>query len=318
MACCRHHHRFDPRALVQALSAFPRWLSHPYLLLTLTTLFWAGNWVVGRGMRADVPPIALAFWRWVVALLCALPFAWPHLKHQWPEIRANWRILFLLGAIGTALYNALTYIGLQYTTATNGVLLNAFIPVAIMGLSWGVLGKRLSQREIMGIVLSFLGVTLIVSRGSWQTLLALELNRGDLWILASVLGWAVYTLLVPKRPARLHPTAFLVTIAAIGLLIMAPAYLWELASGRHIVWSTPAAIGIVYTGVFPAFLGYVLWNHAVTEVGGNTAGVFIHLMPVFGIILSALFLGEAPQSYHAAAIVLIVGGIAVATLARRH
>jgi drug/metabolite transporter (DMT)-like permease len=290
-----------------------RWRpDHPYLLLSATTLFWAGNWIVGRAFRDDVPPIALSFWRWIVALACVLPLAWREISRHRALIVRHWRVLTLLGALGTALYNALTYIGLQYTTATNGVLLNSFIPIVIVAIGWAVLGRRPGWPAAIGIAVSFAGVLTIVARGSPATLADLSLNVGDLWIIASVFGWAAYTLCLRLRPAELPPLATLACIAAAGLVLMVPALLVEwLVFGRS-VNPTPAALaGIVYTGVFPAFLGYVFWNRAVAEIGGEQAGLFIHLMPVFGVLLSSLFLGEHPQAFHFAGITLILAGIAL-------
>ncbi len=280
----------------------------PYLLLTLANLFWAGNWIVGRGMRADVPPIALSFWRWIIALACLLPLAWPYLKRDRALLLAGWRWLLLLGVLGTCLYNALTYLGLQQTEAVNGLLLNSFIPIVIVALAWIFQGKRLRTGEIVGIVASFCGVLAIVARGQPQNLLALTLNLGDIWILLSVVAWAVYTLLLPQRPAA-HPLAFLFAIALIGVVATLPVYLWEIAAGRHIVHSTGAWLAIAYAGVFPAFLGFVFWNKGVEQVGASRAGLFIHLMPAFGILLAGLFLGEALLGFHFVGIALIFGGI---------
>ena len=173
----------------------------PYLLLTLANLFWAGNWIVGRGMRADVPPIALSFWRWIIALACLLPLAWPYLRRDRAVLAAGWRWLALLGILGTCLYNALTYLGLQQTEAVNGLLLNSFIPVVIVALAWAFQGKRLRPIEALGVVASFAGVISIIARGDPRTLLLLTLNIGDVWILLSVVAWAVYTLLLPHRPS---------------------------------------------------------------------------------------------------------------------
>jgi drug/metabolite transporter (DMT)-like permease len=286
---------------------------HPYLLLALAALLWSGNWIVGRGFRHDVPPIALGFWRWVIAVACVLPFAWPHLRRQWRLALAGWKNLVLLGVIGTALYNTLCYVGLQYTTATNGMLLNSFIPIVIICISWLFLGKQLHALEWTGVFASLLGVLTIVARGDPATLLGLSLNVGDLWILISVFGWAIYTVCLQWRPGGLHPLAFLACISVIGVISMLPAYAWEIDSGRSINHSVAAWAGIAYTGVFAAFLGFIFWNRGVAEVGGNRAGLFIHLMPVFGTLLS-LFLGEHPVAYHFAGIGLILGGIWLTTL----
>lgn len=288
----------------------------PYILLALTTLFWAGNWVVGRGMRGDVPPIALAFWRWVIALGLMAPLAWPHLKQEWRTALRHWPILAVLGLLGTGLYNALAYVGLQYTTAINGLLLNSFVPLLIIAIAWFAFGKRLRPIEGLGVALSLAGVFAIVARGELGALRHLRFNVGDLWVLASVAAWALYTNLLQKRPAGLHPLAFLVCLAVVGLVAMAPIYAWELNSGRSIHPGAAAYAGIAYAGVFPAFLGYLFWNRAVAEIGAHKAAPFIHLMPVFGIALAVLFLGEQPAPYHAVGIALIFCGIYLATFLR--
>lgn len=280
----------------------------PYLLLTLVNLFWAGNWVISRAFRGELPPIALSFWRWVVALLCLLPLSLPHVRRDWPQLRAAWAWLLFFGALGTGGYNVLVYGGLQYTTAINGTLLNSFVPIMIVLISWLVQGKRLHGREAAGIMVSFIGVLGIVAHGDWQRLRELALNIGDLWILASVLAWSAYTLLLPHRPA-VHPLTFLTAISVTGLIFLSPFYLWELAQGRHII-ATPGSIaGILYTGIFPAFLGYILWNRGVAEVGPARAGLFMHLIPAFGIVLSMIFLDERPALFHAVGISLIFAGI---------
>ena len=280
----------------------------PYLLLTLANLFWAGNWIVSRAFRGELPPVALSFWRWVVALLCLLPLSLPQVRRDWPQLRAAWPWLLLFGALGTGGYNVLVYGGLQHPTAINGTLLNSFIPIMIVLISWLLLGKRLHGREMAGIAVSFIGVVGIVAHGEPQRLWELTLNVGDLWILASVLAWSAYTLLLSRRP-QVHPLAFVTAISVTGLAFLFPFYLWEMAQGRHVMPTPGAIAGIVYTGVFPAFLGYILWNRGVAEVGPARAGLFMHLVPAFSILLSMIFLDEKPAPYHAVGIGLILAGI---------
>ncbi|MDB5815761.1 MAG: EamA family transporter [Rhodocyclales bacterium] len=288
-------------------------LLNPYLLLILTVLFWSGNWVVGRGFRDAVPPLALAFWRWSIAFACVCPCAWPYRAQLMPALRDQWRILLPLGLLGIAGYNTLAYIGLQTTTATNGVLLNSFIPIVIIALSWIFLGQRLVRREGWGVAVSLAGVTVIVAHGNLALLASLSLNSGDLWIMASVVVWAAYTVLLRFRPPDLHPMALLWLLTAIGIVALAPFYAWELAQGRFIHATPGALAGMAYTGIFPAFLGYVFWNRAVAQVGGALAGLFIHIMPVATPLLAALFLNEAPHLYHFIGMGLILGGIFIAT-----
>ncbi len=294
----------------------PRLASHPYLLLTLTALFWSGNMVMGRGIRADVPPIALAFWRWMIALALLLPLALPHLRPQWPKLKAHWPIVVVLGLLGVGGYNTFAYLALQHTTATSATLLNSFIPIATIAFAFLFFGKRLSPLEATGVVVSLAGVATIVSRGSVETLLGLTLNTGDLWMLLAVTVWGLYTVGLQRRPAGVDPMLMLAAFTIVGLLALAPAYAWEMAQGRGINPSAAALGGILYTGIFPGFLGYVFYNAGVAAVGPARGALFIHLMPVFATILAAVFLGERPQWYHFAGIALVFAGIVLTTRRR--
>ena len=292
---------------------------HPYLLLTLTALFWSGNMVLGRGIRADVPPIALAFWRWVIALALIAPLALPHLKEQWPLLKKGWKPVLLLGILGVGCYNTFAYVALQYTAATNAVLLNSFIPIVTIALSWLFLGKRLKPIEAVGVAISFLGATTIIARGDLAVLLGLSLNLGAVWMLGAVLTWAIYTVGLQWRPAGVHPMLMLGALTLVGVLALAPIYAHELGAfggpARHINLHWGSLAGIAYVGVLPSFVGYIFYNRGVAEVGANKASLFIHLMPVFGTLLSALFLGELPHLYHFVGIGLIFSGIYL-TMAR--
>ena len=286
---------------------------HPYLLLTLTTLFWSGNMVVGRAIRGEVPPFTLAFWRWAIAFLLTLPLALPHLRQQWPLIKKGWKAVLILGLLGIGGYNTLAYIALQYTDATNASLLNSFIPVATIALSWAFLNKRLRGVEWLGVLVSLAGVVAIVSRGELATFLALTLNMGDLWMLGAVFVWALYTIGLQWRPTGVHPMLLLAAFTAVGLMALAPAYAWEILQGRQLHLSGSSLAGIVYIGTLPSFVGYIFYNRAVGEVGASKASLFIHLMPVFGTILAALFLGETPRFFHLIGIGLIFLGIYLTT-----
>ena len=208
--------------------------TNPYLLLTLTALFWSGNMVLGRGIRADVPPLALAFWRWAIAFALVLPLAAPHFRSQWPLLTKGWKPVLFLGLLGVGGYNTFAYIALQYTSATNAVLLNSFIPVATIAISWAFLGKHLRRLEGLGVVISLCGALTIVARGDPAVLAHLNLNLGDAWMLLAVLVWAVYTVGLAWRPAGVHPMLMLAAMTAVGLAALLPAYLWEMAQGRHI------------------------------------------------------------------------------------
>ena len=289
-------------------------LTHPYLLLTLTALFWSGNMVLGRGIRADIPPISLAFWRWLIALLCVLPLALPHVQEQAPRLFKQWRPVVVLGLLGVGGYNTLAYIALQYTIATNAVLLNSFIPIVTIAISWIFLGRHLSRQQALGVVVSFVGAATIIARGDLTLLASLSINQGDLWMLGAVLVWAIYTVGLQWRPAEVHPMLLLAALITVGLCALTPLYLWEiLVSGRSIHLNLGSFASLLYVGIFPSFLGYIFYNRGVAEVGANKASLFIHLMPVFGTLLSIIFLNESLRGFHVAGIALIFSGIFLTT-----
>ena len=281
----------------------------PYLLLTLAPFFWACNWILGRALHADIPPMAMTFFRWLFAILILAPFAWRHVVRDWPEIRARWRVLVLLGAIGVGTHNGLAYLGLNYTTATNGVILNSFIPVMIVVMSWVFLRERLAAVQVAGVAVSLAGVLTILSDGSLATLLAFRLNGGDLLVILSMAMWSVYTIALRWRPAGLHVMSFLLVIAVIGDLCVLPFWIGELALGHVPRWSWQFLAAMLAVALFSSVLAYLFWNRGVAEVGANVAGLFVHLMPVFGVMLAWLFLGERMEAFHAAGIVLILAGI---------
>jgi drug/metabolite transporter (DMT)-like permease len=283
--------------------------ANPYLLLTLTPLFWACNWVVGRGLAADIPPMAMTFFRWFFAVLILAPFAWRHLRRDWPIVRRNWKPMVLLGAIGVGTHNALAYLGLNYTTATNGVILNSFIPVMIIAFSWLFLRERLSALQLAGVIISLAGVLTILSQGSMAVLASLELNAGDLLIILSMAMWSAYTIGLRWRPSGLHMLTFLFVLMVIGDLAVLPLFFAELAFGRHMEVTLANLAALVSVALFASVLAYIFWNRGVEQVGASVAGLFVHLMPVFGILLAWLFLGERLALFHVAGIALILTGI---------
>ncbi len=292
----------------------PAFLTHPYLLLSLTVLFWSGNMVTGRGLREDVPPLLLALLRWLIAFALTLPLAWRRLESGHIDaMRKAWPAMLLLGLLGVGGFNTFAYLALQDTTATNASLLNSFVPIVTIALSWLFFGKRLRGLEATGVLVSMLGVLLIVGRGQPDLLLGLPLNRGDLWMLVAVMTWALYTVGLQYRPAGLDPMVMLAAFTLVGLAALLPAALGEYLAGARMNVSGGSIAGVIYTGVFPGFLGYVFYNRAVAAVGANRGALFIHLMPAFGTGLAALFLGERPAWYHFAGIALIFAGITMNT-----
>jgi drug/metabolite transporter (DMT)-like permease len=281
----------------------------PYALLAVAVLFWAGNWVFARALRFDVPPVALAFWRWFIALVILTPFAYAHVRRQWRLIAGAWRVLALLALLATVFQHIPVYIGLRQTTATNGALLNSVTPVLILLLSRFLFGERLSLMQALGVSISLLGVAVILTAGDFSALAALELNRGDLWVLLATLAWAIYTVCLRWRPLELNLLAMLWMIAAMGVAAMVPFYAWEIASGRTLNPTAEVVGALFYIGALSTVVSYVFWNRAVQDVGPNRAGPFMYLMLVYTPLLAIVFIGERLHLYHLVGCLLILGGI---------
>jgi drug/metabolite transporter (DMT)-like permease len=253
--------------------------------------------------------MAMTFLRWFFAVLILAPFAWRHVRRDWPVVRRNWKPMLFLGAIGVGTHNALAYLGLNYTTATNGVILNSFIPVMIIAMSWLFLRERSSPLQLAGVCVSLAGVLAILSQGSLAALAALELNGGDLLIVLSMAMWSAYTIGLRWRPSGLHMLTFLFVLMVIGDLAVLPLFVAELAFGRRMDVTMANVAMLVSVALFASVLAYIFWNRGVEQVGANVAGLFVHLMPVFGVLLAWLLLGERLAPFHVAGIALILTGI---------
>lgn len=292
------------------------WATAP-LLLVLATLFWSLNFVLGRAVIELIPPIALSFWRWTIAFLIVLGFAWPHLKRgDFVTLRAQWKLVAALGFLGVATFNALVYYGLHTTTVTNAVLLQSTMPVLIALGSFLIFREPLRLLALLAVAVSLTGVAVIVARGDWSVLRTLSVAPGDAWIMLAVIFYALYSVLLRRRPA-VHPLSFLAGTFAFGSLMLLPVYLWEHVTVAVIQWDLPTLAAIAYVGIFPSLLAYLCFNRAVELIGANRAGQFVHLMPVFGSALAALFLGERLQGFHLVGAMLIAAGIALAQFRAR-
>jgi drug/metabolite transporter (DMT)-like permease len=287
-----------------------------YTLLVLTALFWAGNWVIARGIQGYMSPIAMAFWRWFAALVLLLPFVARPIAREWPVVRRSWKVLVVLGVIGVAAFNTLTYTGLKYTTATNGVLLNSIIPILVIAINVLVLREPLSRTQAVGVLISLAGVLTIVAHGELGRLMHLHLNPGDVWVLCAMLAWAIYTVCLKWRPPELSSNAFTGSLIAIGVVVLLPVFAWDYESGQRTSWGPVTFAAVAYFGIFPSVLAYYFWNTAVARVGGERASTFLHLMPLFGAVLSAIFLDESLLWYHYLGALLIFAGLFIASRAR--
>lgn len=289
----------------------------PYLLLVLAVLFWAGNFNLARAVNADLPPLGLSFWRWAVAALILLPFALPGMKRALPLARSHWKLVLALALLGVAGFNSLVYIGLQTTTVTNGVLLQSVTPVFTIVLAGVFLHEHSSFRQWAGVMVSLLGVLIIITHADIGLLQRLGFTSGDLWVLTATLDWACYTILLRKLPDGLKGLPVLGFTVTLGALAILPLYVHESLTVRAMPFSQVSVLSVGYVAIFPSLLSYLFWNHATHRLGASRTGQFSHLMPVFGILLAVLFLGERLHPYHAAGIALAAAGLALTNWKRK-
>lgn len=287
-----------------------------FALLGLVMVFWAGNSIVARAVRFDVAPFTLAFVRWAGASLALAPFALGPLRRDWPAIRKGWKEVLLLGLLGIGAFNALLYSGLQHTTASNALLLQAATPAVVVFLD-RVLFRVLSPFwQTVGVAASIVGVMAIVFQGDLAHVLSLHFGFGDALILVSVVVWSLYTVLLRLRP-DISPVSFVAATFFIGVVSMAPFAAWEWRAGEAIRWSPGVVAAFFYVALLPSLLSYFIFNYATGVVGPARAGQAITLMPLFGAFLSSLLLGEKLYPYHFVGMALILAGIALSALAGR-
>lgn len=279
------------------------------LLLLLPPLLWAGNFIAGRAITAAVPPVALSLIRWCIAALCLLPFALKPFIHDWRHyLSYRWHVLGT-AITGVAAFNLLVYWGLHTTTATNGIILNSFIPFLVAIFGYLFYRQTLSALQLAGMLVSLAGVLVVVSHGNLQILLSLDVAPGDLIILTAMIFWALYTLWLKAIPAHIHRTGLMLCQVLIALVFLVPLSLWESQTAVMHIQETRTLWILAYIGIFPSVIALLAYSKAVTLVGSVRASVFIHAMPIFGSILSTLLLHEVFQGYQLLGMLTIFTGI---------
>ena len=311
----RRSSKFDTSALPaeSPLHSLLRWLNNqPYLLLSLTSLFWAGNIVLARYVAGHVPPLTLSCIRWIGSFILLWPFARPHLKKDWPALRARWPLLLVLSATGFAANNALSYWGLQYTQALNALLIQSSGPLFVALWSLALFGVRLTAFQLAGILTSLLGVLTILLRGDFSALASIRFNTGDLMVAGALLIFGLYSALMPRRPVT-HQLSLIACTIGCGAILLLPFSIWEYASGVTLKLDLLSLATLAYAMIFPSTLAYLFFNRGIALIGPNRAAPFFHLMPVFGSVLAIVLLGEEPRLFHLVGYVLVLGGVIIAS-----
>jgi drug/metabolite transporter (DMT)-like permease len=282
-----------------------------WLVLIATLLLWSGNWIVARAVRDDIAPGIATVGRLLIVLAILLPFAFRGLRQKWPSLSSrDLKILAALGFTGGGVHLGLQWLGLHYTTATSGILYLSTPPIFILLMAIP-LGERVSPRRWAGIAVSFCGVFLIATQGQVGKL---SFNIGDMMALASMVMWSGYTILLRVRRDPLDTVELLVMVCAFGLLFMTPWLAWELWFNPKLQLGAVGMLAVLYSAIGSLILAYAGWSYVVKRLGAVRAGATMHLMPAFGVVLSAVFLAEYPSWYHFAGIALILSGVALSSL----
>ncbi len=304
----------SPTSLLRRIEAAvpPRPLA--YMLCTVTALCWAGTIVVGRAATPEAPPMALNFWRWVIAFLAIVPFTGPALIAKRRVLIAHWRILTRLGVLNMTAFGALLFLGIENTQAINGSILLATMTINIVLVSWLFLGIRVSGLQVIGVAFGFIGIVLMVVRGDLGALLTLRINIGDPLIWAGTLAYAFYSTGVARAPRALTPSELMTALCLVGALTCLPLVAVEWAVfARPMIWTVDSTLAVLFLGLFPSALAQTLWVAGINRIGATTAGYFFYTVPVFGALMAIGFLGEALRWYHIAGIALVFVGVYAAT-----
>jgi len=281
-------------------------------MLVLTMAFWGGNAVAGKFAVGEVSPFVLTFLRWALAALVVIGFAWPHLQRDWPTIRAHLPYLGGMGAMGFAVFAGLLYLGLVTTTAINATIIQAAMPMFIFALNFAFFRTTATPLQVLGYSLTLVGVAVAAGQGDLASLLALELDRGDLFVILAAITYAGYSVALRRKP-QMHWLSFVSVLFVAGALASIPFVVAETLMGRAI-WptSTTGWTVLVYVTLLPSLLAQAFFIRGNEVLGSNAAGLFLNLIPIMGAIFSVALLGERFQLFHATSLALVLGGIALA------
>ena len=289
-----------------------------YVLLVLAVIFWAGNAIVGRAAaEQDIPPLAMNFWRWVMALAFFIPFFGKQTFDLWPEIRSHIKFILGFGLVSIVSFNSAFYTALQKTTALQASLIQSILPVLVLLLGLIILKTPITTRQWLGVVFSIMGALVIVVRGDLSVLQTLQIREGDWWALLAVFLWSIQAFVIRWKPQTIPIMPFMTVLSLVGVLIMAPLYALETISYKPMPFHEISISMIVYAGIIASVGGTTMWNEGTWRVGGAQAGYFGNLYPVFAGALAIFILGEQPKWYHGAGVILVLTGIWLAIFEKK-
>ena len=283
-----------------------------YLLLILTTIFWSGNFIVGKAASIyEIPPFALNFYRWFFAFLILMPFTIRELIKKRNYIFSNFGFFLILGITSITIFNSIVYYSLYYTQVISGVLMISTIPVWIIFISSLLNIEKTNIFQILGVILSLTGVLFIISKADLQLVKNLEFNKGDLTMVVAMFSWAIYSALLKKKKYEISQITLLQVVIICGLIFLIPIYFLEMSTGNLIKLGKPFYLTLTYVVIFPGLASFFFWIKGIALIGANRAGVFLHLMPIFGAIMAIMIFEEKFMFYHFLGAIFIIAGITI-------
>lgn len=283
-----------------------------YLYAICATAIWSGNFIVARGLHESIPPVSLAFWRWVVAVIVFLPFTVKTLIREKETIKQNIPYICTTALLGITIFNTLVYYAGQTTTAINLSLISITCPLFIVVLSRLIFKELITRYKTIGIILVGMGVVTLITKGNFSELTNISLSFGDLWMLLAAVIFALYSIMLRRKPKQLSVWALQMTTFLLGLIFLLPFYIWENINTPPVEFDTTIVYSILYVGIFASLLAFIFWSKAIVIVGPTRAGMIYYTLPLFSSLLAFLFLGESVTSLHYYSAALIVLGIFIA------
>ena len=281
-----------------------------YIFLILATLFWSGNFIVGKAASFyEIPPFTLNFYRWTFAWLILAPFTLKEIFEKKEYILKNIKLILVLGITSITIFNSIVYYSLNFTQVISGVLMISTIPVMIIAFCWLLKIEKTNIHQILGVIFSLFGVVVIITKANLGILLNLDFNKGDLWMVVAMFAWAMYSALLRKKKFEISQITLLQTIISAGLIFLLPAYLIEFSLGHIARIDLPFVLTLTYVVLFPGLSSFILWIKGISIIGSNRSGIFLHLMPIFSTILAIMIFDEKFMIYHLIGAILIITGI---------
>ena len=288
-----------------------------YIFLILATLFWSGNFIVGKAASLfEIPPFTLNFYRWTFAWLILAPFTLKEIFKKKNYILNNIKLILILGITSITIFNSIVYYSLNFTQVISGVLMISTIPVMIIFFCWVFKIEKTNFYQLLGVLFSLMGVVVIVTNADVNKLLNLNFNKGDLWMVIAMLSWAMYSALLRKKKFKLSQISLLQTIISAGLILLLPAYLIEMALGYRVNIHLPFILTLTYVVLFPGLASFFFWIKGISIIGSNRSGIFLHLMPIFSTIMAILIFNEKFMIFHLVGAILIISGIFLSSRGR--